>query len=228
MAAHNHYSDVYARIQKVTGGRTQTEIANILGIRQSSISDAKRRNAIPADWYITLFEQFGVNPDWLKQGVGPQFLRTKEGYGLCDSESSPDIENLNFDSELTLPVYTTVYSMFVRYDDAEMSPIGIDKIVLPKFYMKDDISVFHVNSSSLSPTILKGSYVGIHTQQKSPVSGEIFAAVVPHEGIVLGKLFYDESQSNYTIRTNGGIYNILTDQYDSQIIGRLEWILQKM
>lgn len=64
----------YARIQSVTNTRTQTELADILGIRQSSISDAKRRGEIPDGWLIKLLEAYAVNPTWVKTGDGPQYL----------------------------------------------------------------------------------------------------------------------------------------------------------
>ncbi len=36
------------RIKVATGKRTQIELADFLGIRQSSVSDAKRRGKIPS------------------------------------------------------------------------------------------------------------------------------------------------------------------------------------
>lgn len=62
------------RIFEVAGCQTQLELAAILNIRQSSISDAKRRGAIPSDWLIKLFQLRGVNPDWIMKGSGPKFL----------------------------------------------------------------------------------------------------------------------------------------------------------
>ncbi len=50
------FMEVYQRIQFATNTRTQVELANILEIRQSSISDAKRRNSIPSDWYMKLLK----------------------------------------------------------------------------------------------------------------------------------------------------------------------------
>lgn len=64
------FQEVYDRIRCATNARTQTELAAVLEIRQSSISDAKRRNSIPSDWYMKLFEKFGLNPDWIKSGTG--------------------------------------------------------------------------------------------------------------------------------------------------------------
>lgn len=64
------YPDVIKRIQAATHTRSQTELASLLEISQSSVAEAKRRQAIPADWYLKLFEKLGVNPDWLKSGSG--------------------------------------------------------------------------------------------------------------------------------------------------------------
>ena len=63
-----------ARVFEAAGCRTQLELAAVLDIRQSSISDAKRRGAIPSDWLVKLLQQRGVNPDWILDGIGPKFL----------------------------------------------------------------------------------------------------------------------------------------------------------
>ena len=65
------FTEIYERIKLATNCRTQVELAELLNIRQSSISDAKRRDSVPGDWYMKLFERFGLNPDWLKYGVEP-------------------------------------------------------------------------------------------------------------------------------------------------------------
>lgn len=64
---------IFERIQAATSTKTQVQLAEILGIRQSSISDAKRRESIPAEWYQTLLER-GINSFWLKYGQEPVFL----------------------------------------------------------------------------------------------------------------------------------------------------------
>lgn len=82
------FAEIYERIKLATSSRTQVELAEVLDIRQSSISDAKRRNSVPGDWYMKLFEKFGLNPDWLKQGVGPMYLRTEHGYMPQDAPAA--------------------------------------------------------------------------------------------------------------------------------------------
>lgn len=55
--------------------RMQTELAEFLGIRQSSIADAKKRGTIPSDWLLALWRKKGVNPDWILTGLGARGLR---------------------------------------------------------------------------------------------------------------------------------------------------------
>ena len=51
--------------------RTQVELAEFLGIRQSEVSDAKRRREIPSSWLVILMLMKNVNPEWILTGKGP-------------------------------------------------------------------------------------------------------------------------------------------------------------
>ena len=42
-----NFDEIFERIKIATNTRTQVELAEVLDIRQSSISDAKRRNSVP-------------------------------------------------------------------------------------------------------------------------------------------------------------------------------------
>ena len=69
------YIAAISRIQLVTGCETQQKLADFLGIRQSSIANAKKRGSIPSDWLLTLWRKKGVNPDWILTGQGAKRLR---------------------------------------------------------------------------------------------------------------------------------------------------------
>ena len=62
------------RIHHAAGTRTQSQLAAFLGIRQSSVADAKKRQSIPAEWLLQLLRQKGVNPDWILSGQGSRLL----------------------------------------------------------------------------------------------------------------------------------------------------------
>ena len=44
------YEETMARIKTVSRTQTQTELAKLLEVSQSSVAEAKRRQSIPADW----------------------------------------------------------------------------------------------------------------------------------------------------------------------------------
>lgn len=66
------YEAAMARIMEVTGARTQVLLAEVLEVRQSSISDAKRRASIPSDWLLKLQRKHQVFADWFLTGEGPR------------------------------------------------------------------------------------------------------------------------------------------------------------
>ncbi len=64
----------FERLLECTGAKNQSELADALGIRQSSVADGKRRNAIPAAWILKVVTDYGVNPEWIATGQGFKYL----------------------------------------------------------------------------------------------------------------------------------------------------------
>lgn len=65
----------YRRLFEAVECSTQAELAAVLEIRQSFISDAKKRKAVPAEWLITLLEKKNINPEWIRTGFGHKLLQ---------------------------------------------------------------------------------------------------------------------------------------------------------
>lgn len=116
------FTEIYERIKLAANCRTQVELAELLNIRQSSISDAKRRDSVPGDWYMKLFERFGLNPDWLKYGVGPLYLRTEKGY--CPQEAPQALAETVacYGDDFTRSTVVDVYDMACAYTDEAPGP----------------------------------------------------------------------------------------------------------
>ena len=70
----NEFEQAFDRICSIIGKRTQCDVAEYFGVKQSSISDAKRRCSIPDSWLVTLVEREGVNPAWVRRGADPERL----------------------------------------------------------------------------------------------------------------------------------------------------------
>ena len=62
------FEERLGRIKSVLKARTQVELAEAIGVRQSSISDAKRRCSIPSDWLLTIWAKTGYSPAWIMEG----------------------------------------------------------------------------------------------------------------------------------------------------------------
>lgn len=226
------YEQILQRIHAVAHTRTQAELAALLEIKQSSISDSKKRQSIPGDWYIKLFEKIGVNPDWLKQGNGPIYLRTESGYVPSDGEGV----SINPDFVVNSPrceKLTTVYSMRGDYTKEPFSvtslqPVG--KITIPKNYAGNGIIVLEVDNDAASPTIRRGSHVGVNTVAKYPVSGVLFAVLIPYEGVVLRKLFWKQDENCFILRAENPEHPEMQIQVEQikYILGRLVWVMQEV
>ena len=224
------YEKTIERIKAVTRTRTQNELAEILAIRQSSIADAKRRQSVPGAWYMTLFEKLGVNPDWLKNGIGPVYLRTEAGYIPGDGDGTPPAPGL-LDSPLSQPVLVTMYAM--RGDGsgngaavATLRPTG--SILLPRAYAREGIVVLAVDNDAAAPTVRRGAHVGIDTRAGCPASGELFAITLPHGEIVLRRLLWEEDY--FRLCAENPMYPDRRIRFarTELILGRLAWVMQEI
>ncbi len=226
------YDQIMQRIRFVTRTRTQVELAAILGIKQSSISDGKRRQNIPSDWYMKLFENLGVNPDWLKKGIGPIYLRTEEGY--CSSNRELQATNSNFlTGSFVRSEIVKVYSMHSNYTKETLlltEDNCIEEIVIPKSYAKNSIIVFQTYNDEALPLVRKNSYIGIDTSSICPTSGEFFAINIPYEGIVLRKIFWNQEEKRFILRSENAEFPQISISLEQKeyILGRLCWVMQKI
>ena len=53
---------------------SQTQLANSLGVNRSAITQARKKDSIPARWILRLYRSFGLNPDWLETGKDQTYL----------------------------------------------------------------------------------------------------------------------------------------------------------
>ena len=68
------FDDVLQRLFIATGTRNQADFAAWLGIRQSFVSDAKRRNRTPVTWLRELvLKDVKHSPAWVMSGKEPIF-----------------------------------------------------------------------------------------------------------------------------------------------------------
>lgn len=226
-----YFDEVFERIQRATNRRTQVALAELLEIRQSSISDAKRRNSVPADWYMKLFEKFGLNPDWLKKGVGPMYLRTEHGdYSPVDGPEHLVNENAaaygNADARSSVvPVYSSHPGT-----DAKDGLKATGRLNVPLSYSFDGLSVIRMDSAANEPFIRKGAFVGLDTNVKHATSGEYFGILIPYEGLVVKKVFVDAQAGVLRLKSENPEHpeiSLPLENCEESIVGKVSWALQR-
>ena len=210
------FDEVFRRFQSVTGTSTQQELADVLGIKQSTISESKKRNTVPPGWYITLFEARGVSPDWLKRGRGPVYLRTEDGSYL---EPGPAADPLG------QGVSVSYYDSGRIVDDV-WEPAG--RVVLPTPYAGRGFRVLRTADDSFAPTVRQGAFVGVDVTRVRLSSGGIFAVSLPLEGVVLKRVFCDGDI--FILRTDNPLHPAvnLSPEDTGCIVGRVVWVFQNL
>ncbi len=229
------FDQVFERIKLAINTRTQVQLAEVLDIRQSSISDAKRRDSVPAEWYLKLFKKFGLNPDWLEEGIGPWYLKNKHGeYVTADGPADAGVmaQLGDYAGAENKGTVVTVHSMQVEGEEpSNWAPVPIGKLNVPQSYAKTSIQVIKMGATSMEPLVKKGAYIGVDTSKKHVESGELYMIYIPYEGLTLKRVFLDLQGSKYILRTENSAHpeqHLPVDKRQDCIYGRAVWILQEL
>lgn len=227
-----NFEEIFERIKLATNTRTQVELAEVLDIRQSSISDAKRRNSVPSDWYMKLFEQFGLNPDWLKKGSGPMYLRTEQGYAPVDAPVNSVCEDASrYSGPDAKNTIVTVYSTQHAPDAEDGAGPMLGRLNIPQSFAAPGLYVVRIDVSGMEPHIRKGAYVGIDTAQRHVSSGELYGVKLPYEGLVLKRAYIDMQNKCLVLRSENPSHPevfLPLEGHEAHIVGRVSWVLQRM
>lgn len=74
------FEGFFDRVAKATGIRSQAELAARLGVHRSAVTQAKKKDAVPKAWILTLSRQARVDADWLEYGrETPGAVTAQEG-----------------------------------------------------------------------------------------------------------------------------------------------------
>jgi len=213
------FKDVYERILDAANVRTQTEVAQLLDIKQSSISDAKGKNVIPDGWLLKLYQKYKLEPDWVLYGLGPRSLHdpalgVAEGCAVY-AGSAPE---------------AIVYAMSATDpEDGNWKRLPTTRIPLMESYLRDKLIVTQMDNASMEPIIRQEAYVGLDAGETMIKSGEIYALSIKGEGLVIKRavrdleikmlILYSENPSHQPQR-------IPLDSPDYVCIGKVTWVMQ--
>ena len=222
------FEDAMERIKKATGARTQVQLAEVLDVRQSSISDAKRRCSIPADWFLKLYRSHGLDPDWLAEGVEPVYINASKAKIPADTllrEAPAPYGRLNSRGRV-VPVSTMAGA---NKDGATWEPKPVEEISMPESFCRPKLLVVKVDSASMEPVITRGAFVGIDCDLRDHPDGDLCAVHFPHQGLTIRRVFLQGD--TFLLKAENDKYSDLTipaSEMAERTVGRVIWVLQNL
>lgn len=220
------FDEIYKRILFASNCQTQMELAAVLEISQSSISDAKRRQSIPSDWLIKLYDKFGVNPDWLRDKKEPMYLR---GIANLDEQGT----NIVLE-DVSRGFMAKVFETYCEKQENGYAFNAVDEVVLPKNLQKCTSYIFNYNVSGMEPSLPRLALVGVlgkNKEEKLPViSGELYALYLEQEGIVFRRIYQNIEDNTYTIcfeNPKMPASTISLASLQEKLVGKVSWVLHK-
>ena len=162
------FEAIYARMLFAAGVRTQTELAKLLQMKQASISEAKKRGSIPAEWCMRLYDTCGIRFDWQRFGTGPVYdaAKLKEIEKFRKGEwSAPTTDGPLLLREPDTPFYpsavreeTPVYSVLQMPDGSFPEAL---RQVFPSEFLPKGARVFRLLEADMAPVLNKGAMVAV-------------------------------------------------------------------
>jgi phage repressor protein C with HTH and peptisase S24 domain len=216
-----HDSDAFTRflyrVFETTDLTNPAELANVLGIHRSAISQARRKNTIPPSWLLALFRQFDLNPDWLENGREPVYLSPKHD---CDP--------------VFFPVPKVKARLCAGSGSFEISPEIDGYYSFQKSWLKGkgvaaQMVLMDIFGNSMAPEIKDGDTVLIDQSMKDILAGAIYAVGI--EDTIMVKRIERRPAKLVLISDNKEYEPIyLKDEEINsiRIIGKVLWICREL
>ena len=210
------FDTFFTRLCDVTTITSQANLAKVLSVSRSAITQAKRNDSIPKKWIFELSRLYNLNPAWLEKGTGPTFsnqnnhqefflqvpkVRARLSAGGGSFETEPEIEE------------------FYSFRNDWLSKKG----------KSEDMVLMDIIGNSMEPELKERDTVLIDQSQKAVLAGAIYAVGLD-DTIVVKRLekrpkelvLFSENRSYPPISFRGEEMNSV------RIIGKVIWICREL
>lgn len=237
---------IIAKLKSYYGFSNDKELAEFLGIANSTLASWKSRDSL--DWQLLFAKCEDISKEWLINDIGPPsssmfeeyfantgpLLSKNNTYILSESKEPSIYKGEGSDSStestkvvLLVPVHDHIGSGNLTYY-TELEPH--DQITVPMHIHTQGMYYFSVSGDSMFPVVRDGSNVGVDTNDKKVISGEIYAVWLRSEGASLKYLF--STHKSLIIKAENARYpsieipNEELGDFDDLIIGRMKYLSQ--
>ncbi|MGP2520490.1 XRE family transcriptional regulator [Pantoea allii] len=176
------------RSRRETLGLTQTELADMVGIKQQSIADIEKGQTQNPRKLFELSVALQCSPQWLKTGVQESNANLLEGISTWDDEEPNETED-----DVYLPFFKEAQLAAgdgrVVELDSDGRKLKFSRSSLRKMGVRpEDAACMTVWGNSMDPVLPDGATVAIDTSANEIKDGEIYA--IDHEGMARVKILY--------------------------------------
>jgi len=232
------FLDVFNRLKVATKTKTDTELSQALGLRQSTISAAKSKKEIPPGWVIDIARRFGVSSDWLLFGSGP--VQREHAQLAPESEQKPGIipegePQWMSAKEAAEKGFSLIPKVRARLSagtgslETEGAVVGLYAFKTDFLHRKGHPSrmvLMDVTGDSMEPVLMDSDSVLIDESQNEIISGGLYAVGIDSSVLVKyvhalpGKLVFRSRNERYDpieVDMAGDLADMV------RIIGRVVW-----
>jgi phage repressor protein C with HTH and peptisase S24 domain len=205
------------RVFEATGITSQTELASVLKINRSAITQARKKNSIPDKWILQLYKTFGLNPDWVETGSGPTFIK-KSVSDDSIFKNIPKVKARLSAGGGSFEVGSEVEGYYAFRKDWLTTKGNQNKMVLMDIF-----------GNSMEPEIKDGDTILIDESQKDILAGAIYAVGID-DTIMVKRL---EKHPNKLVLLSDNkdyapIYLQSSDINSVRIIGKVIWVSREL
>ena len=205
------------RVFQATGITSQTELASVLKINRSAITQARKKNAIPDKWILQLYKTYGLNPDWVETGSGQTFIK-KSASNDSIFKNIPKVKARLSAGGGSFEVGSEIEGYYAFRKDWLASKGNRNKMVLMDIF-----------GNSMEPEMKDGDTILIDESQKDILAGAIYAVGIDDTIMVKrvekhpNKLVLLSDNKDYSpIYLHGSELNSV------RIIGKVIWISREL
>ena len=158
-----NFENFLQRLYDVTELDSLSDLARVLRVNRSAVSQARKKNTIPATWLLQLYRRFNLNPDWLEKGTGETFLKPSGEFPAA-FQSIPKVRARLCAGGGSFEVAADVVGYY-SFKQSWLQQKGRAK----------EMVLMDVFGNSMAPEIKDGDTVLIDQSQKAIIAGAIYA-----------------------------------------------------
>jgi phage repressor protein C with HTH and peptisase S24 domain len=200
----------YRRISDTTGIFSQTQLASILKVNRSAITQAKKKDSIPPKWILQLSKEFGLDPEWIESGTGEKFIR-------------PD-EDLMFEKIPKVKARLSAGGGSFDVQDEIEGFYSFKKEWLKKRGASNRMVLVDVFGNSMEPELKDGDTVLVDQSQKEILAGAVYAVGI--DDTVMVKRLEKHPNKLVLLSDNEAYSPIFLQGHEidtARIIGKVIW-----